>query len=168
MAGLGIDCSGFAVRILDSFLKESRNISLIKVLKPLDLNPLNLIRYKLKPFTNISADMLTSAKNTVPINNYDEIKPGDLLRLGKTHVAVIIEVEKKSGLVSKIVYAHSTSDYQEKYGVKTGIIITTNPNLPLEKQKWEENYKGINWMYKDFMKSPKNDRGFRRLKSLLS
>lgn len=164
MAGLGIDCSGFVVRILDSLLQETYGTTIIHTLRTLNPTFLNTIRYYLRPYTNISANMLTSSKNTVKINNYNDLLPGDLLRFGTKHVAIIISVEKTNKLTRKISYAHSTSDYEDEYGVRVGFININRPELSLEKQEWKETYKNKNWTYLDYTNSPENDKGFRRLK----
>lgn len=164
MAGLGIDCSGFVVRILDSFLQETYGTTIIHTLKPLNQNFINAVRYYLRPYTNISANMLTSSKNTIEINNYNDLLPGDLLRFGTKHVAIVTSLEKTNKLTKKITYAHSTSDYGDKYGVRIGFINITRPELSLEKQKWEETYENKNWTHLDYINSPEDDKGFRRLR----
>jgi hypothetical protein len=166
MAGLGIDCSGFAVRILDSLLNETRNIRITSALSPLDSSAIGILRYKTKPYTNISANMLTNKKNTIIIDQLGNVVPGDLLRFGRSHVAVVVEVEKNKNLTKRISYAHSTSDYFDTYGVRIGNIFILKDREPLEKQKWDEVYKEYNWTLQDYINSPVNDRGFRRLKIL--
>ncbi|MBX4205790.1 hypothetical protein KW795_01190 [Candidatus Microgenomates bacterium] len=166
MAGLGIDCSGLVCRILDQYLEEKYNKSLKRSIKIPFYKPLLFIKCFLKPFTNISANSLTSQTNTVKIDNYDDLVPSDLIRFGSTHVVIIVEVEKENGKTKKISYAHSTSSYLDQYGVRIGNIMITNPNKPLESQKWNEVLDSKNWTLKNYLNSPKNDRGIRRIKSL--
>lgn len=166
MAGIGVDCSGLAVRILDSLLKEKGLGGIAKNTRPINLTPISLLRHRLKPFTSISANTLSSKTNCVEIKNLNEVLPGDIIRVGSRHVATIIEVEKIKGKTVKIKYCHSTWDYLEQYGVRTGTIIIVSPKLPLEKQKWQENYQGRNWTLEDYLRSKTSDRGIRRLKVL--
>ncbi|MEJ2441375.1 MAG: hypothetical protein P8Y06_00410 [Patescibacteria group bacterium] len=166
MADLGIDCSGFVMRIIESLLRERGLGELSKNIKPKNYNPLNVARHFLRTETNLSADTLTNSKNCNTISNLNEILPGDLIRVGKSHLAIITEVEKSKNKVKKIIYHHSTSDYLDQHGVRKGVITINKPNMPLEKQKWEEYYQGKNWMLEDYSEAKKKDRGIRRMKML--
>ena len=168
MARLGVDCSGFAANVLCSFLQEKGLGTLWKALKYPSLNPLRLLIYKLRPRSNISAAILSHPLNTLPIDNLNLVRPGDLLKVGNHHLAIVNEVEiNNQGEVIRIGYTHSTSDYLEKHGVRQGNIIITNKQEPLEKQEWDEEYQGRNWMLEDYLSAPKNQRGFKRLKIFL-
>lgn len=166
MASLGIDCSGFAVRILDSFLSEKGLGNIKKNTRPRSFSPIAILRHHLRPFTSISASDLTSLRNCVKITDLNSILPGDLIRVGYIHVAVISEVEKAKGRTKKITYCHSTWDYFDQHGVRKGNIYITKPGAPLEKQRWDEYYRGRNWVFEDYVKAQKSDRGVRRLKTL--
>ena len=165
MSGLGVDCSGLTVRILNSILNEKLQTSIKNVIKPKNLNPICMVKIKLKPFTNISADTLTNNKNVscVTINN---CLPGDLIRIGAKHVAIICQVERLNGKTQKIIYAHSTTDYYEKYGVKLGTIAIINSLKNLEYQKWEETYNNENFFLDDYLSAKKLNRGIKRLNIL--
>lgn len=95
MASLGIDCSGLVIRVLDSWLKEKGYSGIKNLVRPPFRKPIELFRWQFKFFTNISANTLTSNKNCKVIKEFDQILPGDLIRFGKKHVAIIIEVKKK-------------------------------------------------------------------------
>jgi hypothetical protein len=164
MADLGIDCSGFVARIIESFLKEN-DLNILS-LKPGDSSLVSLFKYKIRPYTNLSADALTGTSNCIKITDINNVRPSDFIRVGGQHLAIVTEVEKTKGLVKKITYYHSTSDYLDKHGVRKGSIVITNLKNSLVKQKWTEYYNGRNWMYEDFKKAGKNDRGLRRLKIL--
>ncbi len=159
---LGIDCSGLATRILDTFLVEKYGRTIRNSLTPIDKSPLGWVRHFIRTYTNISANMITSKENTTNITDYKDIKPGDLIRAGKQHVGIVMEVEIKSGVVEIITFIHSISDKMKQAGVRKGIIRITKPSKKLEYQKWYE--VPNNSMYEEFLTSNKNDRGFRRLK----
>lgn len=168
MGNLGVDCSGLVANLLNSFLQEKRLGTLWKSLRYPSLNPIRLFIYKLRPRSNLSATILTNPLNTFPLKKLDDVKPGDLLKIGNYHLAIIHEVEfNKKNKVVRIGYVHSTSDYCEQHGVRQGNIFITNKQRPLEKQKWDEKYQGRNWMLKDYLAAPKNRRGLRRLRILI-
>lgn len=166
MAGLGIDCSGFVARVLDIFFREKALGSLTKKLRPVSYSPLSLVRHYLRPFSNLSANTLTSEVNCRKITDYNQALPGDLIRIGSGHVAIVTEVEKDGASIKAISYAHSTSDYFDQHGVRFGKISIIKPGADLDKQKWDETYRGRNWMYDDFVGASRGDRGIRRLKAL--
>jgi len=164
MAGLGIDCSGFAVRIIDNLLREKGTGSIRKNLRP-NHSLLSLIRFFFRPYTNLSAANLTSNVNCIKVKNIKDVLPGDLIKIGKGHVALVTKVKKENNKVKKINYCHSTSDYYELHGVRSGEIIISSNSNSLSKQKWTEYYRGRNWMLEDYLKANKNERGIRRLKT---
>jgi hypothetical protein len=164
-ADLGVDCSGLVANVLDEFLKETKNISLFKVIPLNAFSFYRRITFKLRPRTNLSAHKLTSPPISVPIK-INKLQPGDLFKVGKGHVAIITHVWKKKNTVEKIEYAHSTPDYNNEYGVRTGRIIINHPKQPLEKQKWTETLNGQNYMKDDYLKAKPNQHGFYRLQFL--
>ena len=167
MAGLGIDCSGLVTHVLDSFLQEKGLGSLWKGLKYPGLNPIRLLIYKLRPRANTSVVILTHPLNAFPVKKLNDVKPGDLFKVGNHHVAIINEVEiNKNKEVIRIGYIHSTSDYLEQHGIRKGNILITEKKQPLEKQKWDEVYQRRNWMLEDYLAAPQGQRGIRRLKML--
>lgn len=164
MANIGIDCSGFTARIIESLLKEKGLGSLRSNFKSTNNKPQSILRHYIRTTTNLSADTLSSKVNCIETANPNDTLPGDFLRVGREHVALVIEVEKDNKETKRIKYAHSTSDYSDKHGVRTGEIIITKPKEKLEKQKWTEVYKGTNWILKDYLRAESTDRGIRRLK----
>lgn len=166
MAGLGIDCSGFVAKILSEYLKELGKGTIKANTKPIKKSLIWKLRHNFRNSTNLSANTLTSDTNCIHIDDLNNVKPGDLLRVGPGHVGIITEVELMDGLAKKITYCHSTWDYSDQYGVRTGSIVVTKPNGKLEDQKWDEIYRGRNYMFEDYLKANSDDRGIRRLKSL--
>ncbi len=167
LANLGIDCSGLVTNILDSFLKEKDLGPIEKIIKYPTSNPLRLLVYQYRPRSNIAASTLTHLLNTYSVKNFNQVKIGDLLKIGDHHVALINEVElNQKNQVIRIGYIHSTSDYLEEHGVRQGNIFITNREKPLEKQKWDEEYRDRNWMLEDYLAAPKKQKGFRGLKVL--
>jgi len=167
IGGLGVDCSGLVTNLLNSFLLEKKLGPLWKQIKYPSLNPLRLTIFRLRPRLNISAEILTHSLNTIFLKDFNQVRPGDLLKVGEGHVALVSEVEidnKKK--VKRIGYLHSTSDYLEQHGVREGNIFTNKQEKPLESQKWDEQYRGQNWMLEDYLAAPPAKRGFRRLKIL--
>jgi hypothetical protein len=162
MAGIGIDCSGLVSNILKSLLMENSSQSIQATFKPKQKSLPGLIRYYTRPTGNLSADALTSEENCTKILDANNILPGDLLRVGPGHVAIITEVEKEGRKVKSVTYCHSTYDYLDKYGVREGSILITKPNKDLSRQNWIEYYRGRNWMLEDYLKAPANDRGIKR------
>ena len=163
-ASLGVDCSGFVVNVLDEFLQEKIGISLYQVI-PRKAFPSfwRWLVFKLRPRLNLSAKILTSNFVSQPIGLH-EVKSGDLIKFGSSHVALISSVWRKSNEIKKIEYVHSTSDYGDQHGVRKDLIIIKNPSLPLERQLWQENdSKGCNWTKKDYLSAPPKERGLRRL-----
>jgi hypothetical protein len=164
MANIGIDCSGFVVRVIQNFLKETGRGDLRKNLRPENKSAGILLRFLIRPESNLSADSLTSKTNCVSVKKINDVLPGDLIRVGPSHVAIVGEVGKTGNKVRKIIYCHSTYDYFEKHGVRSGEIIIKNPQQDLSKQKWTEYYRGRNWMLEDYLNAKPHDRGLRRLK----
>lgn len=164
MMNLGIDCSGFVSRVIQSLFEE-KGIDFKKNLKP-EKSLLNPVRYFFRPLANLSAKALTSLDNCIKIADLNEVLPGDLIKVGDSHLTVISGVSKTKGKTQKIEYYHSTSDYFERHGVRKGEIKITTGNDCLEKQTWEEDYRGHNFMLEDYKNSPHSKRGIRRLKAL--
>jgi len=167
MSGIGIDCSGFVTRIMDCFLHEKRLDGIHKIINPRITNPAQWLRLQLRPIANLSANTISSNNLCNPILDLNLIKPGDLIRFGNYHVAIITEVYKTAGKVDKITYFHSTYDYHEQHGVRKGQIIFNKPNKGLEQQNWTESLRGQNWSLQDYLLASSNNRGVRRLKILI-
>jgi uncharacterized protein YneR len=167
MVGLGVDCSGFAVRILDEYLREKKVGGITDAIRLNFKNINDKIKFKLQPYTKISSNSLACSMNSYKIENYHDTEPGDLIRFGTFHVAVITTVIKdNSGRVKKIEYYHSTSDYFENHGVRKGSILIVKKGKRLEFQDWTEKERGINFTHKDYLSVNQNNRGIVRLNIL--
>jgi len=164
-ANLGIDCSGLVVNILNKFLKETMNKSLFSIIPRNAFSFRRQLSFILRPRTNLSAHDLSSPPISKKID-IKKIKPGDLFKVGKGHIAIVSQVWKTKKQLKKFTYIHSTPDYGIKYGVKKGQIIIKDIKKPLKNQKWTETLNNQNWIKKDYIKAPKTKRGFYRLNAL--
>lgn len=166
MANLGVDCSGFVVNVLDQYFKETEKISFLKTISLKELPLRNWPTFLLRPRASLSANWLTSAPISDPVEIKD-VRPADLIKIGKTHIAIVSSIWLENQKIKKIEYFHSTSDYLDENGVRSGTIIIKDDRLPLEKQIWKENLQGRNWTKEDYLAAKKDDRGLRRLRYLL-
>lgn len=140
---IGIDCSGYAYRILE-YLEKQNQIKDLSNIFPKGINKTN-------------ANTLTSLDNTVEIKSVLDIKPLDLIRMheGK-HLLVVIQNDAK-----KIEYTHSSS-ITEKKGVHRGTINIIIPTKGLEHQQWNEKTENGN-NYKEKYFNPINNDSVRRI-----
>ncbi len=165
-ADLGIDCSGFVVNLVNQFLLDTLKVSLFSVIPPSAFPMPKWLIFKLRPRTNLSAHKLAWP----PISNlieFSETQPGDFLKVGKGHIAIVIKTIKEKKQLQKIVYAHSTPDYGLDFGVRQGEIIITDLKKSLADQKWTEtDQNGVNWTKSDFDSAKKKFRGIYRLSCL--
>lgn len=165
---IGIDCSGFVARLLDILLicKTNKGLTEHFIHKK---SPYRNFIYKLRPWSNMSADSLTNEKNTFKID-YHDVKPGDLIRskgsIQGAHILFITNVERKQNELKSIQYVHSTARYGDSNGVRLGQINITSSSEPLQNQEWIDNdIDGSNPTldgYKKFV----TDNGIRRFKVL--
>lgn len=169
--GLGIDCSGFIVHILDSYYKETKHRAVWHYLKIPQKNLMARLRYWLRPVEQLGAEIITNEDNCIKVQLKD-VMPGDLIRskAKKTnghHIMIVSAVEKnEAGNVVKIEYTHSTPHYKNLNGIKNGIIEVIDQNKSLEEQKWlEVDEAGINHTLEGFLTNVE-DNGIRRLKSI--
>lgn len=145
---IGVDCSGFAYRILDMLVRLHYGKCKLGSLDEIFTEGINK--------TNVLK--LTSLECAVPVGKIADIKPGDLVRMmsGK-HVLVILEVTN-----SYIVYAQS-SHITKTQGAHRGQIRIIDMNKPLDSQQWsEEAGNGLNFGLRYF--HPDNGDGVFRLK----
>lgn len=162
LAEIGLDCSGLATNLINQFLLEKHNLSLFQLGKQKNFDFKLKVHIFLRPKTNFSAKTLTSHPLAEPVK-VDQAKPGDLIKFGSFHVALITKVWKDKNKVQKLEYIHCTSNYGKNYGVKIGQIEIINPEKGLEDQNWTEVYQNRNWTKEDYLKSPANKRGLRRI-----
>jgi hypothetical protein len=121
---LGIDCSGLVYHLLNQLYQH---------LFDQDIEP-HLIGTEGKTGPRrVSANLLTSPANSFPVQSYDDIKTGDLIRLDRGHHVILI-IEKVGQVIS---YVHS-SDRTQIRGVHLGTITLIHPDLPLNHQLWSD------------------------------
>lgn len=146
--GIGIDCSGFVVWILNEVFKE-------KYQKPIwsfiDMETNSLIRkalFKLRPIENISVRVLT--KNSNSVRKISDVQVGDLVitRNGE-HVLLITKVAyDKNNRPIYFEYVNSTWWYGKENGVRKGSVEIINPGGYLMEQNWKEDFdKNTNWTF---------------------
>ena len=169
--GIGIDCSGFVVHVLDAEYWDRKHKHIWSALKISGRGFYSWLRYKLRPVENMGANTLTGWDNNIEVTVSD-VRPGDLIRskwkkVGTHHVQLVTRVEyTDEGMPSLIEYTHSTPYYGEGNGVRIGQIRITDPNRRLFEQEWlEKDSHGVNFSYEGFM-TEVNDNGLRRLKAL--
>ena len=167
---IGIDCSGFVVNVLDEYLKQKFGKTLIKFIKFPNNSFVNKLRRWLRPIENIGANVLTSELNTFKIENYRDIRPGDLIRAKGTqsnahHVAIVTDVDlTDDGEMISFEYVHSHRFYGSNHGIRFGKISLLDKTLPLDAQKWDDTGEdGVNYFLQDYL-IEKEDNGIRRLK----
>lgn len=111
LLGIGVDCSGFVVNVLDlgGRVKYPDFIS--------------RLRAALRPRSNISADLLTGPFNSRAVE-ISEVRPGDLIKPYSSHVMLVEGVEG-----GRISYVHSSL---RTGGVERGEIQITNADKTWE------------------------------------
>lgn len=133
---IGIDCSGFAYRLLEELVR----------LKYRGCQIGNLSKVYAGGINRTNADTLTKDDYCVRILAINDYKMGDLIRInGGKHVAVIWEKRN-----DQLVYVHS-HDNTLIQGVHRGLIKIIDPFKPLQFQEWLEKTKtGENFGRKRF------------------
>jgi len=132
---LGIDCSGLATYILQAVYQEVKKINILKKIKIISFlkNPWRWLVAWLRPIENISVRILADDKNSFLINDFQKIKPGDmLLRHNLRHVYLITKVKKENNQIKKLVYVHAPRPKQRDYfgpGVFQNTILLEKSNL---------------------------------------
>jgi len=172
---IGIDCSGFIVHILDSWLMSTGKKHLWLYLNFPKQSIYRRIARFLRPVENISAALLTNDQNTIQIKNLNNMQCGDLIRsclkkrsegLDKSyHVMLISEINKSNGKVKSFKYIHATRWYKKEHGVREGEVIVSDPKQSLCKQKWTDTLEGNNWTYDEIVSDPDYSK-IRRLRNV--
>lgn len=172
---IGIDCSGFVVHILDSWLMSIGKKHLWHYLRFPKQSIYRRIARFLRPVENISANTLTNDQNTIQIKNLNNIQCGDLIRScmkkrSKSlenfyHVMLISETNKSDGKIKLFKYIHATRQYEKEHGVREGEVLVSDPKQSLYKQKWTDTLEGKNWTYNDVCSNPDYSQ-VRRLKNV--
>lgn len=145
---IGIDCSGFAYRVLEELAR----------LKYVNCSLLDLSEVFEGGITRTNANTLTLKDYCLKVDKISDINLGDLIRMmNGRHVAVILKIED-----SQIIYAHS-SHLTKIQGVHLGVIKIKNLTKSLPHQHWlEETRRGENFGRKYFYEG--NGDGVYRLK----
>lgn len=163
---IGIDCSGFVAQVLNYWLKLKGHSSLRSKISFNNASLWHKFKTALRPIENIGANRMTNNDNTTPIS-LNEIMPGDLIRLkglrGGHHITVIVETTRQDNALTAFKYAHSSTHYDNKNGVKYGEVEITDINKELKDQNWKElDQKGECPTLKQLLKEYE-DNGLRRL-----
>jgi hypothetical protein len=121
---IGIDCSGLAYHLADFYHQLLFDNSIEPYLVGTDNK---------RGVRRLSAHLLTSPPNSLPISSYSSIRPLDFIRLRQgRHVAVIVGFSN-----NLITYLHN-SRHTKIRGVHLATIQITDPAKPLNLQKWSE------------------------------
>jgi hypothetical protein len=173
--GIGIDCSGLVIHVLNSFMKKTSNATIFSKLNYKDKSLRARLARLLRPVENINADNLTSEINChkVGLNN---IRPGDFIRgVGKqrnayhialvTRVEAIIDAQTGHENIDIVEYVHSHRGYGDENGARRSKVRIIDYNAPLHEQQWLEIHTdGINYLVEMDLKPYPEEVGFRRLK----
>jgi len=145
---IGLDCSGFAYQVLNLLDRQKGNTGIED----------RIFGVGGKGIRKTNARALCGPKNTLPVKNIGQVKPGDLIRLMRgDHVAVVVEADK-----GKIVYAHISGETKIQ-GPHLGTIKIVDFGEGLKKQGWNEQTKdGKNYGETYFY--PQKGDSLRRLK----
>ncbi|MFY9457406.1 MAG: hypothetical protein WAP23_00515, partial [Candidatus Spechtbacterales bacterium] len=137
---LGIECSGFIVRILDAWARELYKKP-IYTLIAFNKRGLGWIYSKLRPYTHIDIETLVYPRNAREISDINAIRPGDVIRFNTTidHAILVTAIESDEEMaVKKIYYVQSVLEANRE-GVKRGVIEFTSPaSCGLRGQRWRE------------------------------
>lgn len=175
--GIGVDCSGFAARVLNACTHEKFSKPVVHCLQPLEKSFWRRFIFRMRPFQNINVLTLTSPENSVPVALSD-IQPGDLVRTrGGKHVLLVESVErdcKEGSFVGAIhelplrgfTYVHSSGQFGEDSGVREGNVVITEPSKDLSVQEWQEVWKG-KVPSRDGWMEEREKNGIFRLKALM-
>lgn len=167
---IGVDCSGFVSHILDTEIRF-KNQKIRRIIDNSEGKDIfRKIYHRIRFLDNLDVQTLTSSINCKKIENLDEIKPLDLLRLRGLqegfHIAIVIKTCYNEG--NKVItYAHSSRWYLPNDGVRIGNIIITNPDNDLSHQIWNDSDHGsLNYIRQEYVNN-KKEAYFCRLKKLI-
>jgi len=141
---LGIDCSGLATYVIQAVYQENKKINILKSIKIISVfkNPWRWLVAWLRPIENISVRVLANDKNSFLINDFQKIKPGDMLiRTDLRHVYLITKIKKENNQIKKFVYVHAPRPKQRDYfgpGVFQNTILLEKNNLNELKEKIDD------------------------------
>jgi len=142
--GLGVDCSGFVIHILQQHFLEKNDINLTQELRI--ISPKKIFRWlvsKLRPVENINVKTLTNNENSNKITQINNIEPADLIIMLKTgpnhkrdHILLVTDV--KHGIITYVNARAWSCEGKYGHGVAEGLINIIKPDGGLLEQEWEE------------------------------
>lgn len=167
--GIGIDCSGFIMHVLN-VLAKSKGKQLYRIMSKKHIKTFwGSFTWPFKYASNTPANAITDENNAYPIK-LKEIQPGDLIRLRGAkrgdHILLVSEVEydDKTDQPTRFKYVHSTPHYDNENGIKEADVLITDINGELKDQNWTETHtNGKNYTLQGLLKEY-DDNGLRRLK----
>ena len=136
---LGVECSGFITHVLDAYSRTKYKKPLHRLIK-FNNNGLRWLFCRMRPYTHIDIETLTDDGNARPIDNIQEIMPGDLIRFNTEidHAVIVTAIEADdSGALEKVFYSHSVLE-ENREGIKRGVIYFISPGGNLAAQRWQE------------------------------
>lgn len=155
--GLGIDCSGFVVWVLNEIAKLKFNKKLWECITIQSLNPLKRLIVKFRPLENISVTTLRN--NSQKIDNLKDVRAGDILithpKSTYDHILLITEIGFIGDKPIYIDYVQATAWYSNRYGIINGTIIIKFPDSYLIEQEWFEDNVRQNFTYAGIRDDPK-------------
>lgn len=145
--GIGIDCSGFVVWILNELFKEKYRKPIWELIEIKSGNLIRKLLVKLRPVSNISVRVLVN--NSVPIQKVSDIRPGDLIITWEgQHVLLVSKVKyDQENNPIYFEYVNSTWWYGGSNGVGKGKVTITKQDGDLKSQDWDDFLPGKNWTY---------------------
>jgi hypothetical protein len=143
---IGIDCSGLVYNLLDKYDRILGGEGIFNKTIGTDSK---------RGARRLSANMLTNSLNSISINDFNDIKTGDMIRMDEgRHVIFIIEKLKDI-----IFYIHS-SERSKQRGVHFGTIDIIDYSKDLSHQKWSDTT-SLGIEYNKLFNSQKGDGIFR-------
>jgi len=129
---LGIECSGFITRVLDSWTREFYKKPIYSLIK-FNSKGLGWLFCKMRPYTHIDVPMLVHPDNAREIKDIGDIMPGDVIRFNSIidHAILVTRTQRdESGNLKKADYVHSILEDSGE-GIKKG-------NIDFVSGKWSE------------------------------
>ncbi len=169
--GIGIDCSGFIMHVLNEWHLEVIGKPIWGKFKIPNKSIIGKISYVLKPVQKLGAEIMTNSENAKKVS-INKVKPLDVIRSkGKKknshHIMLVTKVVKDdNGNTREIHYINSSEQYGDDNGTREGKIVIKDSTEPLQNQEWIDPDKdGTNHTYEGFLVQVK-DNGIRRLNAL--
>jgi hypothetical protein len=169
--GIGIDCSGFVLHVLNEWHKDKKKRPIWGKLTPSNKSFIHRLAYILKPVQRLGAEIITNDENSIPVS-INEVMPGDVIRSkwkkkNSHHILLISKVTKdEGGNTKEIEYVNASEQYGKNDGVRYGKIVIKDPNQPLQNQGWiDPDTDGTNHTYEGFLVNIE-DNGLRRIKAM--